>query len=204
MQRERLRPRIMAMRKRLAVLIIALSSTALTAGKVSTKDAAPSLSLLHSCSDKLFLSVSVATLDRRHFPDIQFKLTDPAGTALGSGVKRKPFAKARYGRVIGIRSNPAKSKAIAAEMCGAMQGDYVVDLSEQGSEKYRLDVSADEGRYDSDSMESIFLPRPGQTCTVKFRVRMIEPHIVNVRWLRNADNVQTSEPDPACKLATEQ
>lgn len=197
MQREGLRPRIMAMRKSLAVLIIAL-----TAGKASTKDAAP-VSLLYSCSDKLFLSVSVATLDRRHFPDDQFKLTDPAGRALGLGAKHKPFAKARYGRVIGIRSNPARSKAIAAEICGAMQGDYVVDVSEHGSEKYRLGVSANEGSADSDSTESIFLPRQGQTCTVKFRVRMIEPHIVNVRWLRNADNVQTSEPDPACKVGTQ-
>lgn len=198
MQREPLRPRIMAMRKSLAVLIIVL-----TAGKASTKDTAPAVSLLYSCSDKLFLSVSVATFDRRHFPDDQFKLTDPAGRALGLGAKHKPFARARYGRVIGIRSNPARSKAIAAEICGAMQGDYVVDLSVQGSEKYRLGVSANEGVADSDSMESIFLPRQCQTCTVKFRVRLIEPHIVNVRWLRNADNVQTSEPDPACKVGTQ-
>jgi hypothetical protein len=197
MQRELLRPRIMAMRKSFAVLIIAL-----TAGNASAKDASPAVSLLYSCSDKLFLSVSVATFDRRHFPDVRFKLTDPAGKALGSGVKRKLFPKARYGRVIGIRSNPARSKAIAAEICGAMQGDYEVNLSEQGSEKYRLAVQADEGSHDSDSMESIFMPREGRTCTVKFRVRMIEPHIVNVHWLRSADNVQTSEPDPACELAT--
>ena len=186
--------RIMAMRRSLAILIVAL-----VAGTALAKETKPAVSLRYSCSDKPFLSISVSTLHRDSFPDVQLRLIDPLGRALGFGVERKRIPTSHYGKVIEIPGHEAMSRVVAAEVCEAMQGDYAVVVSEHANEDYRLAVRADDGSVGNEAQSSWFQSRQGQTCTFRFRVLMAN-HTVSVRWL-STDHVQTFSPDPACELA---
>jgi len=182
------KPKIIVMQRCLFVLIVALA-----AGRAFAKDIKPAVSLRYSCSDKPFLSVSVSTQRRDSFPDVQLRLVDPQGRALGSDNKHRRIPKSQQGKVIEIPGHAASSRVVAAEICEAVQGDYALLVTEYADGQYRLSVG-------NEALSSWFLSRQGQSCTFRFRVQMAN-HVVNVRWL-SPDHVQTSSPDPTCELAT--
>jgi hypothetical protein len=180
------------MQKSLAVLIIVVA-----AGQAVGREVKPALSLRYSCFEKPFLSVSMYVLPHRDiFPDVELRLIDPRGRALGSAKQRRVL-KFRSGKVIEIAKQPTRSKAVAAEVCGAMQGDYSLVVSEHENGQYRIAVRADDGGTGNESMTAGVLTRRGRTCTYPFRVLMSD-HSVSVKWLGSTDHVQTFLPDPSC------
>jgi hypothetical protein len=183
------------MRRGLAFLVIVLFTV--IAGETQTKSSKPRQSLRYSCLDKPFLSVSAYAGGHASFPDVELRLIDPLGRSSGNGSKGKPIPKTQYGRVIEIPKHATGSKAIAIEVCEAIQGDYLVTVSEHGKEEYGLSVRADDGGTGNEAMESAFYSHPDRTCKFQFRFLM-KDHSVTLRWVR--DQVQIADPDPICEI----
>jgi hypothetical protein len=181
------------MQKRLVLLIIGLA-----VGQGLAREVKPVLSLRYACLNKPFLSVSVFTPRHDSFPDVELRLIDPGGHDLARGKHKNVFSKFHSGRVIELRQLPEISRAVAAEVCDATQGDYALIVSEHTNAEYRLAVSADDGSTGSEAMDSAVLSRPGRTCTYPFRVLM-QYHSVRVRWLASDKPMQAAFPDPICK-----
>jgi len=178
----------------LALLFIGLLTV--TFGETQTKSSKSRQSLRYSCLGKPFLSVSAYAAGHASFPDVDLRLIDPLGRSSGNGSEGKRIPKTQYGRVIEIPKNAKQSKAIAVEVCEAMQGDYVVVVSEHGKEEYGLSIRADDGGSGNGGMGSAFYPVQNRTCKFELRVLM-EYHSVKLRWLRN--HVQIADPDPICE-----
>ena len=178
------------MQKSLAALIIVLAARSALAKEVS-----PPLSLRYTCFNKAFLSVSVYVPHRRSFPDVQLRLTDLLGRTFASGRQRKGTAKIYSGRVIEIpgQGHEESSKAVAVEVCGAMQGDYAVVVSEHTNAEYGIAVRADDGRLGNDATSTRISTRQDQTRKYGFRVLM-DGHFVSVRWLISSKHLQTDGP----------
>jgi hypothetical protein len=94
-------------------------------------------------------------------------------------------------------THPTASKAIAIEVCEAIQGDYRITVSEPGKEEYGLSVRADDGGTGNEGMGSAFYARPDRTCKFQFRFQM-KDHSVTLRWVR--DGVQIADSDPICEI----
>lgn len=180
------------MQKSLVVLVIGLA-----AGQAVAKEVKPALSLHYSCLNKPFLSVSVFTPSHDSFPDVELRLIDAGGQPLPSR-KHKRVSKFQSGRVIEIPRLPAKSKAVAVEVCDAVQGDYALVVSEYANAEYLLAVRADDGNTGNEAMSSGISSRRGRTCTYPFRVLM-QYRSVRVRWLESNEPMQAAFPDPICK-----
>jgi len=180
------------MLRRLAPLLVTLAAVG-----ASAKDAPGKPSLRFSCSEKPFLSVSVFTPAHDSFPHIQLGLIDPFGRNLSGGKQKAGDPKHRVGRVIELPKHPTRSRAVAAEVCGAVEGDYQLVVSERANAEYRLAVRVDDGGPGNEAMSASLLSRVGQNCTLRFRVSM-RYHVVSVRWL-TAEAVQTDLPDPVCE-----
>jgi hypothetical protein len=179
------------MQTSMVVLIIGLA-----VGQGAAKEVKPVLSLRYSCLDKPFLSVSVFTPRRDSFPDVELRLIDPSGQPLANGKHKR--VRNHSGRIIEIPRHPEMSKAVAAEVCGATQGDYALVVSEHANAEYHLAVRADDGNTGNEAMSSAVSSRPGRTCTYPFRVLM-QYHSVRVRWLQSNEPMQAAFPDPICK-----
>src|SRR5450755_1716367 len=120
----------MAMRRALALLVIVLLTVIF--GETQTKGSKPRQSLRYSCLDKPFLTVSAYTAGHASFPDVALRLIDPLGRSSGTGSQAKRIPKTQYGRAIEMPKYATRSKAIAVEVCEAIQGDYLVMVSEHG------------------------------------------------------------------------
>lgn len=183
------------MRQALAFLIIVTCTV--TAGETKTKDPEPRQSLLYSCLKQPLLRVSATTAGHDSFPDVEVRLVDPLGRSSGNPRKGKRIPKTQYGRVIEVPDHPTKSKAIAVEVCEAIQGDYIVIVSGHKKEEYGLRVNADDGGTGNEGMSSTFYSRPDRTCKFEFRFLM-QDHSVTLRWLR--DHVQIADSNPVCEI----
>ncbi len=117
------------------------------------------------------------------FPDVELRLIDPLGRSLGNSSEGKRIPNAQYGRVIDIPNNATGSKAIAAEVCEAIQGDYLVVISVHSKGKYGLSVHADDGGNGNESMAT-GVDTLYSTCKFEFR------------FLMNAHSVT----DPICEI----
>ena len=183
------------MRQALALLIIVLFTA--SPSETQTKNSKSRQSLRYSCSNKPFLSVSAYTAGHANFPDVELRLIDPLGRSSGNGSDGKRIPKTQNGRVIEIPKNAKRSKAIAVEVCDAMQGDYLVVVSEHGKEEYGLGISANDGGTGNEAMGSAFHSLPNRTCKFQFRFLM-KDHSVTLRWVR--DHVQIADLDPVCEI----
>lgn len=182
---------------RQAFLLLTVVLFTATAGETKTTNSKSRPSLRYSCLKRPFLSVSAYTADHASFPDVELRLVDPLGRYSGNGSAGKRIPKSRYGRVIEVPKYPTRSKAIAAEVCDAIQGDYIFVVSEHGKEKYGLSVRADDGGSGHEAMGSALYSIPNRTCKFQFRFLM-KGHSVTVRWLR--DRVQIADMDPICEI----
>jgi hypothetical protein len=183
------------MGRALALLVIILFTV--TASETQTKSSNSRQSLRYSCIDKPFLSVSAYTAGHASFPDIELRLIDPLGRSSGNASEGKRIPSTQYGRVIETPKHATRSKAIAVEVCEAIQGDYLVVVSEHGEEEYGLSVRADDGGTGSEGMGSAFHSVRDRTCKFQFRFLM-KDHSVTLRWVR--DHVQIADPDPICEI----
>src|ERR1700687_731476 len=183
------------MRRGLALLVIVLFTV--IASEAQTNSSKPRQSLRYSCLGKPFLSVSAYAGGHASFPDVKLRLIDPLGRSSGDGSKGKAIPNAQYGRVIEMPTHPTASKAIAIEVCEAIQGDYLITVSEHGKEEYGLSVRADDGATGNEGMGSAFYARPDRTCKFEFRFQM-KDHSVTLRWVR--DGVQIADSDPICEI----
>jgi hypothetical protein len=132
-------------------------------------------SLRFSCFDDPFLSVSVSAPRHDSFVNIDLGLVDPDGRSAGSGHHGPSIPRSQYGKVVEIRPHPEMSKAIAVEICGAMPGSYLIEVSEHGSFDYRLSVTGDDGTNSNQSNETqpVNLHSDGdRMCHFRFRFRM--------------------------------
>ncbi len=154
------------------------------------------LSLKYSCHNKPFLSVSAYAAGHASFPDVDLRLVDPSGRSSGKGSEGKRIPNSHYGKVIEMPSHPASSKAVAVEVCDAIEGDYIVVVSEHSKGEYGFAVSADNGGTGNEAMGTTFHGLRDRTCKYEFRFLM-KGRPVTLRWLGN-DHVQTA--DPVCEL----
>ncbi len=180
------------------VLVVALPISAQNATNVKE-------SLRFSCNNRPFLSISVSTMNRDSFPEVELKLKDPNGKAVGAGGAGKAVPNSQYGRVVEIPKIP-RTKAIAIEICDSIQGDYEVTLRELDSgSQYRLSVRADDGRNTNTGniSRTSYYESKGRLCRFGMRVRF-EKDDALIYWLNDSGD---TTPQPSClsgRIAQEQ
>ena len=101
-------------------------------------------SLRFSCVDTPFLSINVSAPHHDSFVNVELGLVDPKGRTAGAN-SADSIPRSRYGRIVEVPSHPDMRKAIAVEICDAIQGKYVISVSEHGNFDYRLTVAGDDG-----------------------------------------------------------
>ena len=154
-------------------LLLMLIVTGSPAAEAQATEYSPSLH--YSCVDDTFLSVSVSAPLHDSFVNLGLGLVDPHGRSAGSGHHGDIIPRSRYGKVVEIPPHPEMSKAIAVEICGAMPGSYLIEVSEHGSFDYRLSVTGDDGTNSNQSNETqpVNLHSDGdRMCHFRFRFRM--------------------------------
>src|SRR5207248_285357 len=97
-------------------------------------------SLLESCSDDTFLSVSVSSPKRDIIPLAQLRIIDPTSREQGVHVVGKTIPNSRYENVVELPQTPNRSRVHAIEVCGAKEGKYKISIYEHGDDSYRLSV----------------------------------------------------------------
>jgi hypothetical protein len=104
-------------------------------------------SLRYSCFDHPFLSVSAQVAEHEAFPDVDLRLTDPKGRNTGNGRQDRPIPNSHYGKIVEMPKHPERSKAVAVEVCDAIEGRYSFTVSEHGRGDYIVSVGGDDGKY---------------------------------------------------------
>ncbi len=172
-----------------AIIIVAIAAHAGNAKRVEPK---PRASLRFSCFKKPFLSVSLHTPKRDRFPEVELRLTDPRGRS-GDGAGAKRIPKSQSGRVNDVPGHPTLTKAVAVEVCDAIQGDYSVIVSGHEDQRYLMTISADDGRLGNEAMSSDLNIHRDRTCRYWFRFSMGSGH-ATVHWLEGTNHMQAGEP----------
>jgi hypothetical protein len=170
----------------LAAFVFALSqrvSGSPAVGKESYKE-----SLIFSCLDSPFLSVSASTPDHRDFPRVELQLTDTLGRSTGYGQHSHPIPDSSYRRVVELPDLPERSKALAVEVCNATVGNYDLTVSEESTGPYRLSVRGVAPGLDGETRILHPVPQEGRICRYRFTFSLTERG-ANIHWLDEAGNV---------------
>jgi hypothetical protein len=151
-------------------------------------------SLARHCFNEAFVSLSARTRNRDTIPNVSLLLTDPLGRMQGEGVRGAGIPTSSYGQIVQVLSSPQRSRALAIEVCGAVEGEYEVMVKEQGTENYVVDLAA---RYRETSTLSLLLyhhAQYGRTRKYRFTFRVEKKEAV-VRWL-DSDGREVMELEP--------
>jgi hypothetical protein len=145
-------------------------------------------SLALQCLDQQFIGVLARTRARDTVPKVKLSLTDPAGRKQGKDVmSSETIPDSRYGTVIQLRNQPEHSKAFGIEVCNAETGVYGIEVAEQDSQAYVLDVTGIGNTENSQSLLLHHISRPGRVLHYRFRFK-IEGRKVVLRWLDEEGN----------------
>lgn len=139
-------------------------------------------SLLFSCLDKPFLSISASRPSHDALPPVSISVSDPSGRTVGPEPRQDKLSTATYGPVIQIPKMPQRSIAIAVEVCGATQGLYDITITETGKARYRLTADASIPDAQTEALILRHIGRPGRMWHYKVSFRR-EGDKVILRWL---------------------
>jgi hypothetical protein len=161
----------------LLVGLLSLCSAASTQQSSEVKQ-----SLQYSCiHDEFFLGVSVSLPEHDRFPAVRLTLSDPAERQIGFRAGRQQIPKSGYGRIVEISTLPNRSRAVAIEVCGAMQGVYMLTVDEQEAAHYRLSVRGT-GAQTSNIQVFNFVSKSGGRRQYRFRYISTEGNS-RIEWL---------------------
>jgi hypothetical protein len=110
-------------------------------------------SMLFSCLEKPFLSVSVSTPNEDVASAVQIKLVDPTGHQQGYKLRGTPIPRSHYEEVVEVPNAPTRSLVRAVEICDAEAGQYELTIYEHGSDRYRIKVVSAESNADLYALE---------------------------------------------------
>lgn len=142
---------------------------------------ASTTSLGYSCLNQPFLSISASVPKRDEVPQVGISVSDPLGRTEDFATKMNTIPNSAYGPVVEIRSTPARSKALALQICDPEQGTYEIKLTELGDDPYRVTVR---GRAPHDDWALILhhVSRKGRIRRYKFVFRIERDKLV-LKWL---------------------
>lgn len=155
-------------------------------------------SIRSSCLDSSFLSISAHTLRHDGFPDVELRLTDPKGHVTGNGSRENEIPNSQYGQIVEIPQHPTLSKAVAVEVCQAVQGRYAFTVTEHGGSQYRITVRGNDGKDGNESQVLSFQAHGDRTCQYRFYFLMAEGK-VSIRWLDTNDHPLPFLERPECE-----
>lgn len=153
------------------------------------------LSLRYSCFNKPFLTVSAHVPRHDSFPAVDLLLTDPRGRSVGHDRAAEKIPNSQYGKTIEIPGHLSQSRAVAAEVCGAIRGDYILVVSEHDDVPYLISIGGNAAEGGDQFIIARFYPHGARTCRYRFSFLMDEGS--NVHWLADA---QHRGDHPVCEL----
>jgi hypothetical protein len=186
---------------RLAVWQLFLPLMLIAAGSTTTWATEYPQPLYFSCFDEPFLSVSVSAPHHDSFVNIDLGLGDPDGRSAGSGHHGRSIPRSQYGKVVEIPPHPEMSKAVAVEICGAIPGTYLIEVSEHGSFDYLLTVRGDDGTKSNQGNQTqpVNLHSDGdRMCHFRFNFRMAKGKVA-IQWLDNTGHPLRFAESPTCE-----
>ena len=176
-------------------------ATSLSSAQASSQSASrldvklPQTSLMYSCLEAPFLSISVSTPRHNTFVDVALRVVDPQHRTAGYGANDHPIPKSSYGRVIEMPRHADVSKAVAVEICDAMEGKYELTVWEHSKAEYRVHVRGmDANHHFTDILYPI--PEEGRVCRYMFQYRLDTDE--TIRWLDGQGRMLPFPEKPAC------
>jgi hypothetical protein len=97
-------------------------------------------SFLYSCLESPSLSVAASTPYHDGSPAVKLSLVDPKGQVQPRTTGKRTIPKSSYGEVVEMPKSQTRSRALAIEICDAVQGSYSLRVEETGGQPYRISV----------------------------------------------------------------
>lgn len=138
-------------------------------------------SMMYTCQTKPFLSASVSSPRRDSVPRTEIKLTAPSKGQQGAIASGKRIPRSWYRVVIENPEIRKGSLGHAAEVCGAEEGIYTINVYEHGDELYRLAVHV-VGKDDSIALLVKLRSQEGRTRKFRFLLKGQKGKI-DLNWL---------------------
>jgi hypothetical protein len=153
--------------------------------------------LHYSCFDSPFLGIEAYAPDHRSFPNVELELVDPSGRRAGSGQQELTIPHSHYGKIVEIPEYPARSKAIAVEICDAIGGRYIFSVLEHDKTQFKIAVKGYDGK-DGEQIAILNNVSGGdRTCQYKFDFSVVKGKVA-IRWLDRTNHPLPLLEEPTC------
>jgi hypothetical protein len=163
----------------IAIILVTLCAEG---GAAPTKKGSPQPSLLFSCLQQNFVSISASAPSHDSIPQVGISVSDPLGRMYDYATNRNSIPHSRYGNISQIQKQPERSLAVSLEICAAEPGTYEVKLTELGAKPYRLTVSAFANASTNESLVLQHVSREGRSRNYRFVLRKDNDHLI-LKWL---------------------